>query len=158
MTAPCPIHQALLEALDDEYKARATYAAVIDRFGPVRPFVNIIQSEQRHINALQMLLRQRGLAIPADPYGGRVKAPDSLEQACALGVQAEVENAALYDRLNRQAAQDAEVVAVFANLQQASQENHLPAFRRGIDRGESSETGCGGGHGGGDGHRGGRCR
>lgn len=158
MTAPSPVHQALLEALDDEYKARATYAAVIDRFGPVRPFVNIIQSEQRHINALQMLLRQRGYAIPIDPYGGRVKAPDTLEQACAQGVQAEVENAALYDRLNRQAAHDAEVVTVFANLQRASQENHLPAFRRGIGHADAREAGCGDGHRGGGGHRGGRCR
>ncbi|KAF0222456.1 MAG: hypothetical protein FD176_2635 [Rhodospirillaceae bacterium] len=156
MTAPSPIHQALLEALDDEYKARATYAAVIDRFGPVRPFVNIIQSEQRHVNALQMLLRQRGFAIPDDPYGGRVKAPDTLDQACALGVQAEVENAALYDRLNRLVAHDPEVVTVFANLQRASQENHLPAFRRGIGWTDGGEAGCGGGHRGG-GHRGGRC-
>lgn len=44
---------ALAEALDDEYKARATYAKVIERFGPVRPFVNIIKAEERHAQALR---------------------------------------------------------------------------------------------------------
>ena len=133
MSAPSsPIHQALCAALDDEYKARATYAAVIDRFGPVRPFVTIIQSEQRHINALQMLLRRRGWPIPGDPYGGRIEAPASLEEACRLGVLAELDNAALYDRLNVLAAEDEEVLAVFANLQDASRQRHLPAFRRNL--------------------------
>ncbi|MBR9971171.1 ferritin-like domain-containing protein [Magnetospirillum sulfuroxidans] len=154
MSVSSPIYQALCAALDDEYKARATYAAVIDRFGPVRPFINIIQSEQRHINALQMLFRRRDWSIPADPYGGMIVAPASLEEACRLGVQAEIDNVALYDRLNRLAADDAEVLAVFANLQQASQERHLPAFQRG-----DTATGGGGcGHGGGRGNgRGGRC-
>ncbi|WP_257556844.1 hypothetical protein [Sphingobium sp. CFD-2] len=32
----------LLDALEDERKAEATYAAVIEKFGPVRPFSNII--------------------------------------------------------------------------------------------------------------------
>ncbi|MCA1909939.1 MAG: DUF2202 domain-containing protein [Magnetospirillum sp.] len=150
LSAPkSPIYQALCEALDDEYKARATYAAVIDRFGPVRPFINIIQSEQRHINALQMLLRRRGWPIPDDPHGGRVEAPASIDEACRLGVQAELDNVALYDRLNALAAEDDEVLAVFANLQGASQHRHLPAFQRG---GENGGNAGGGGHG-----RRGRC-
>jgi len=148
MSAPTsPVYQALCEALDDEYKARATYAAVIDRFGPVRPFINIIQSEQRHINALQMLLRRRGWPIPDDPYGGRVPAPASIEEACRLGVQAELDNVALYQRLNQLAAEDGEVLSVFVTLQDASQHHHLPAFQRGGE-------GCPG-EGGGAGNRGG---
>ena len=43
---------AMHDALEDEYKARATYRKVIERFGRVRPFVNIIQAEERHIEAL----------------------------------------------------------------------------------------------------------
>ena len=141
MSAPSSsVHQALCAALDDEYKARATYAAVIDRFGPVRPFVNIIQSEQRHINALQMLFRRRAWAIPDDPYGGRIEPPPSLEEACRLGVQAELDNVALYERLNDLAADDEEVLTVFANLRAASQQRHLPAFLHG-----SQGHGCGGG-------------
>jgi hypothetical protein len=37
--------EALREVLEDEYRARATYRAVIERFGPVQPFVNILEAE-----------------------------------------------------------------------------------------------------------------
>ena len=44
------ISQSEIEALDlainDEYKAQATYQKVIDKFGEIRPFSNIIQAEQ----------------------------------------------------------------------------------------------------------------
>jgi len=68
MSPQSPLHQALCEALDDEYKARATYQAVVDAFGPVLPFAHIIPSEQQHINALLNLLAARGLQAIADPY------------------------------------------------------------------------------------------
>lgn len=132
MSTPSSLHQALCAALDDEYKARATYAAVIDRFGPVRPFVNILRSEQRHIDALVRLFRQRGWEPPADGHGGRIPAPASLEEACRLGVQAELDNVALYERLDSLADGDAQVLGVFAALKSASQQRHLPAFRRGL--------------------------
>jgi len=45
--------RALEEALDDEYRARATYDQVIRDFGPVLPFTRIREAEERHINALQ---------------------------------------------------------------------------------------------------------
>ena len=35
---------ALNESLQDEYKARATYRAIIQAFGPVRPFINIVEA------------------------------------------------------------------------------------------------------------------
>ncbi|PIE42699.1 MAG: DUF2202 domain-containing protein, partial [Gammaproteobacteria bacterium] len=52
---------ALIEALDDEYKARATYRYVIDTFGPVRPFINIVNAETRHIQALIPLFHKYGV-------------------------------------------------------------------------------------------------
>ena len=33
---------ALVMAINDEYKARATYQAVLDKFGSVAPFTNIV--------------------------------------------------------------------------------------------------------------------
>ncbi|OIR02003.1 hypothetical protein GALL_158610 [mine drainage metagenome] len=142
-----PLHQALCEALDDEYKARATYYAVIRAFGPVLPFANIIQSEQRHINMLLGVLDQRGLAAIDDPYGPDLPAPASLEEAYRAGVDAEIENVALYDRLLAAAEGDETVRWVFRSLQRASQECHLPAFQRFLDGGaEGGAGGCGGGH------------
>lgn len=59
--------RALDEALDDEYRARATCRAVIDRFGPARPFVNIVESEQRHIEALVRQYQRLGWPVPRPP-------------------------------------------------------------------------------------------
>ncbi len=127
--------EALSEALDDEYKSRATYRKVIDCFGPVRPFVNIVEAEGRHVAALLAQFRRLGVAPPEDSWATRVKAPDSVEQACAEAVQAEIENDAIYSRLLDQVT-DAQVRLVMLRLQNASRNQHLPAFRRCAERGD----------------------
>lgn len=63
---------ALHEALDDEYKALATYDQVIADFGAVRPFINIRQSEARHISALLKLFGFYSVEPPENPWIGRV--------------------------------------------------------------------------------------
>ena len=124
---------ALAEALDDEYRARATYEKVIAKFGPVRPFVNIVEAEERHIAALLRQFSRLGLDPAPDPWPGRVEASATLEEACAAGVAAEIGNGALYDRLIAQ-AQDPQIRDVMRQLRDASQERHLPAFRRCLSR------------------------
>jgi hypothetical protein len=128
-----PLHRALCEALDDEYKARATYQAVVDKFGSIIPFTNIIQSEQRHINALLSLFAERGLPVITDLYADGLAAPASIEEACRAAVEAEIENTALYDHLMAAAAGDDEVLWVFRSLRRASAECHLAAFRRRLE-------------------------
>jgi len=125
--------EALREALDDEYKARATYQSVIDKFGPVRPFVNIIEAEERHANALLRLFERFGVEPPKDKWAGRIPAPSSLVEACRAGVEAEIENAAMYERLLTQVG-DARARDVLTRLQEASRQRHLPAFRRCAER------------------------
>lgn len=146
---------ALHEALDDEYRARAAYSAIIERFGPVRPFVNIVVSEDRHAAALERLLHQAGAPIPTDRWSGAITPPASLREAYALGVQAEIDNHAMYGRL-RGMTSEPEVLRVFDNLASASQDNHLTAFQRHLDRadaGMEGGAGMGGGRGGGQGRR-----
>jgi len=50
---------ALQEALDDEYRAWATYDQVIRDLGSVQPFMNIRDAGDRHIRALH-IQRRRG--------------------------------------------------------------------------------------------------
>jgi rubrerythrin len=126
--------EALSEALDDEYKARATYRKVIECFGPVRPFVNIVEAEDRHVAALLAQFRRLGATPPDDAWATRVKAPDSVGQACAEAVQAEIENDGIYSRLLQQVT-DEQVRLVMLRLQDASRNHHLPAFRRCMERG-----------------------
>ena len=137
----------LLAALDDEYMARATYAQVIADFGAVRPFINIVEAEDRHAEALQSLFRRYEVPVPADTWPGRVARYATLRQACEAGVAAEIENAELYDRLLA-GTDRPDILDVYRNLQAASQERHLPAFRRCADRdGDADEVGHGDGHG-----------
>ena len=127
------IKTILLDALDDERKAQATYTAVIEKFGAVRPFINIVEAEGRHAEAIKRQLQRLGFQIPPDKWKGNVKAPASLAAACRQAVDAEIENIALYDRLLPQIG-DANVRQVLENLQAASRENHLPAFQRCLSR------------------------
>ncbi len=128
-----PTISALSEALEDEYLARATYRKVIERFGPVKPFVNIVEAENRHIAALLAQFGRLGLKPPADTWPERVQAPETLAKACAAAVQAEIANDALYDRLLDRVT-DAQIRSVMQRLQEASRTRHLPAFHRCLER------------------------
>ena len=128
------LKQALTEALEDEYKARATYQLVLQKFGYIKPFVNILQSEERHIQALFSLFQKYQIPIPADTWKERVQAPNSVLAACEAGVQAEIENGEMYHRLLALTEGYPDVQRVFLNLQRASQENHLYAFQRCVQR------------------------
>jgi rubrerythrin len=140
MTLDAKTIEALREALDDEYKARATYRKVIEAFGSVRPFVNIVEAEDRHVKALLALFDRFGVEPPPDSWPRRAAAPRTLADACRAGVEAEIENEALYARLLQQINEPA-VLIVMKRLQRASQTRHLPAFRRCLQR----ETSGGGG-------------
>lgn len=132
---------ALHAALDDEYQAWATYDQVIADFAEVLPFANIRESEARHIQALMALFRAYDLAIPENPWPGKVSRFGSVREACEAGIAAEVANAGLYERLFA-ATQRPDILAVFQRLHEASQDRHLPAFRRCAGRGADG-SGCG---------------
>jgi hypothetical protein len=145
---------ALIEAIEDEYKARATYRSILNKFGAIRPFVNIIESEERHIRALIPLFWKYEIPLPEDNWQERVEVPNSVQEACQAGVQAEIENAEMYQRLLDLTQGYPDVQRVFLNLQRASQNNHLRAFQRCAERGNSQSD-----RGRGEGHRQGRgCR
>jgi len=129
--------EALREALDDEYQAFATYDQVVSDFGEVRPFINIRDAEARHIEALLAIFRRHSLQAPANAWPGKVKRYRRLRDAFADAVDAEIANAALYERLMASTRRD-ELLTVFGNLRDASQERHLPAFRRCLGRGRGS--------------------
>jgi hypothetical protein len=118
--------EALIEAINEEYGALATYEAVMDQFGTVQPFASVARSEERHVAALVTLFERYGLDVPAAP---ELDVPefDTLQDACEAGVQAEIADAALYDQLF-EVVTAPDIVQVFTNLQNASLNNHLPAF------------------------------
>ena len=135
----------LLAALDEEYRAFATYVQVIADFGDVRPFANIVESERRHADAVAGLLQHHGVSVPSNTWPGRVPRYGSVREACEAAVVAEIENGALYERLLAGTARP-DILSVYRNLQEASQQRHLPAFRRCVER-EAKRPGGGPPHG-----------
>ena len=126
---------AALTALDDEYKAFATYEVVIETFGAVKPFVSIQQAEATHIGLLTDALAADGILVPGNPYLDgtlpRPEAPESVAEACAIGVQAEIANAALYnDELLPVVSDNTTLTDIFEKLRDASTNQHLPSFER----------------------------
>ncbi|WP_218827739.1 ferritin-like domain-containing protein [Rubricoccus marinus] len=133
-TDPSALSAEVTDALDavllDEHRAEAIYARVLLDFGDVRPFANIIGAEQTHAQALEGLFARYGLDRPANPYAAAtVDGYPSVGAACAAGVEAEVDNAALYDRYLGLAMPD-DVRRVLTSNRDASLDNHLPAFQR----------------------------
>jgi hypothetical protein len=138
--------EILNEALMDEYKARDSYQKIIETFGPVRPFINIVKAEQTHIELLLPLYEKYAVPLPVEPDPNRVSVPENLLAACQMGVEAELANVAMYDDLI--AATDLpDVVDVLQRLQAASRDHHLPAFQRCVERGGSLGQGLGAGRG-----------
>ncbi len=123
--------EALGSALEDEYRAAATYLAVLEKFGMKRPFSMIIRAEEQHISRLKALYDKYGISIPENQFIGTVSAPATFSAACQTGVDAEIANATLYDvKLIPAVAAYSDIVRVFENLRDASQLRHLPAFER----------------------------
>lgn len=124
-----PTQQAMQDAINDEYRARAFYTAVIEQYGAIRPFSNILQAEERHVQLWNNLFARYGLPVPADTFAGNLDAPDSLQAACQMGIEAEVANVAMYDRLLG-FVQEPDLRAAFEQLRTVSQTRHKPAFER----------------------------
>ncbi|NIV31854.1 MAG: DUF2202 domain-containing protein [Anaerolineae bacterium] len=121
--------EALRIALDDEYKAWSVYEQVIDDFGAVRPFTRIQRAEESHITAVVRLFDRYELDAPVNEWQGQVPSYDTVAEACAAGVQAEVDNGTLYDQLFDM-VDNPDIIRVFTALQKASETRHLPAFER----------------------------
>ncbi len=119
----------LLLALNDEYHAWATYEQVNKDFNNPRPFINIQQAEARHIERLKQLFTSYKLPISENKWIGNAPKFQSVTDACKAGVNAEIINKQLYDKLFKSTARE-DILIVYRNLQRASEENHLPAFKR----------------------------
>ena len=103
------------------------------------------------------LFEKHHISVPPDEWPAKAEAPGSILEACETAVSAEIENATVYDKLLNAAAEYPDVQAVLKNLQRASQENHLPAFQRCVDRGGAAGGGQGMGKRMGRRRRQGRC-
>lgn len=126
------VEQMLVFAIQDEYLARAEYELIMSKAGNVRPFSNITKAEEQHIGWVTDVMRKYGYQVPADEGAAHAVLPKDLRAAYEAGVQAEVDNIAMYEAfLERELPADVRVL--FERLRNAS-ENHLQAFRTNLVR------------------------
>jgi hypothetical protein len=126
------LEDMLTYAIQDEYLARAEYYTIMDKFGNVRPFSNIVKAEETHISELIPLFQRYAYKVPADTAKEHTVIPDSIQRALITGVQAEVDNIAMYELFLKKNIPE-EAAAVFKNLLKGS-ESHLKAFNNGLRR------------------------
>lgn len=120
--------QILRIAVYDEFKAYETYTKIIEHFGLVQPFVNIKEAEAIHYGVLIKLMEKYGVEIPTNDWYSKIEIPNTLIECCEMGVAAEINNIAMYNNLLSHVTQD-DIKNVLYQLQAASYNNHLPAFR-----------------------------
>ncbi|HYN77893.1 MAG TPA: DUF2202 domain-containing protein, partial [Lamprocystis sp. (in: g-proteobacteria)] len=81
-----------------------------------------------------------GITPAQNRWAGKTPHFASVHAACVAGVQGEIDNVALYDRLVG-STQRPDILGVYQALRSASQERHLPAFQRCAERGGSGQRG-----------------
>ncbi|MCT8137733.1 DUF2202 domain-containing protein [Anaerobacillus sp. CMMVII] len=125
------LEEGLIYALEDEYLAQARYDAILEKFGDIRPFNQIKRAEQRHIAALLPLFKMYKVSVPENVAKKYVIPPNTLKDAFLSGVDGEIDNIKMYEKLITIENLPEDVRAVFQNLADASI-RHLEAFKRGL--------------------------
>lgn len=127
------IEEMLTYAIQDEYLARAEYVAIMAKFGQILPYSNIKQAEEQHIAWLKDMFATLKLTVPADEAAKYIHAPATLKESAQAGVQAEIDNIAMYERFLAQPVlkdpRYSAIVDLFTRLRDASK-NHLAAFQK----------------------------
>ncbi len=127
------LEEALTYALEDEYLAQARYDDIIKEYGEIRPFTQIKVAEQRHITALLPLFTRYNISVPDNKASQYITTPKTLKEAFEAGVQGEIDNIAMYQKLADLPDLPQDVRTVMVRLGDAS-ENHLAAFKNGLSQ------------------------
>ena len=126
------IEEMLLYAIEDELRAKAEYEMIMDTYDITRPFSNIANSEQTHINLLVPLLEAYEVDYDESEILNHLIEIDSLLEAYQDGFIAEIDNIAMYDLFLTYDLPD-DLIQAFTALRDASY-NHLAAFERGVSK------------------------
>ncbi|QKF81289.1 ferritin-like domain-containing protein [Halarcobacter ebronensis] len=126
------LHQVLRIAVYDEYHAYETYKKVIEKFGEITPFSNILEAEIRHYEELTTLLNKYQVPAPINDWEEKVDEPNSILEASEIAVAEEIDNIKMYDNLISYSKEYPDVLDTLYRLQAASYNNHLPALRQNV--------------------------
>lgn len=93
------INEMLTYAIQDEYLAKNEYLATLKKFEDVKPFSNIVKSEEQHIAMLLPLIEKYGIAaVDEKELIKKIQVASSLKEAAQTCVDAEIDNIAMYEK------------------------------------------------------------
>jgi len=125
-----PLRDQILQiAVYDEFEAYETYKRIIEKFGNITPFINIKETEAVHYTILTQLMQKYNIEVPTNNFQTAIiDIPNTIIECCELSVAKEISNIAMYNNLLG-FARDNDIIDILFQLQAASYNNHLPAFR-----------------------------
>ncbi len=122
----------LTYAVQDEYLAHGEYEAIINKFGDQKPYSNIVLSEETHLSLLKEIYESYDMEFLEDESDSHIVIPETLLAAATTGVQAEIDNIAMYEKFLTYDLPDS-IENVFIILKDGS-EKHLNAFQRQVEK------------------------
>jgi len=126
------ISDMLMYAVQDEYLAHGEYMAIMEKFGSQKPYSNIVRSEETHLAYLEEVYTAYDLEFPDDTSKDHLIIPLDLLEAAQTGVQAEIDNIAMYEKFMTYDLPE-NIYNVFDALKRGS-DSHLLAFQKQVDR------------------------
>ncbi|MBK5252432.1 MAG: DUF2202 domain-containing protein [Peptostreptococcaceae bacterium] len=126
------VYDMLMYAVEDEYLAHGEYSAIINKFGSQKPYENIILAEETHLAYLKEIYFSYDLEFPNDSSADHVVIPTDLLEAAKTGVQAEIDNIAMYELFLTYDLPE-NVYEVFSALKSGS-DSHLLSFQKQVER------------------------
>lgn len=121
---------ALIAVLDEERLAKHAYEVVLTKFPALMPFVNLVEAEAKHEQAVIRVMTSYRIPIPENRWGvtSFVPTPPTVDDAYLLGVRIETEDIQMLTQYLR-TVREPNVRQLFTHLKSASQ-SHLAAIRR----------------------------
>jgi len=126
------VQEMIKYAIEDEIFAKSEYEKIMTTFNIDRPFSNIKNAEETHISMLQPLIEKYSVKYESLDKNYLV-IPKTLKETFEIGVQAEIDNIAMYNKFLKDEKLPDDVKQVFTYLRNGS-ENHLRAFERQLTR------------------------
>ena len=119
-------------AIEDEIFAKTEYEKIMSTFNIDRPFSNIKRAEETHIDLLLPLIEKYNVKYEKLDESTLI-IPKTLKETFEIGVQAEIDNIAMYEKFLKDKNLPEDVREVFTYLRDGSK-HHLSAFQRQLDR------------------------
>jgi hypothetical protein len=121
--------EAWTRALDEEYRAEATYASIVTKLGSRPSFRAVSQLDRRQAWILESLGIAHGLELPSNAWSSTGAPSDfkTTAAACRTGLESEKKVVALYDELLKKDL-PVDFRRAFEHLRGASADHYLHVF------------------------------